>query len=173
LKERILAAGYENADIDSIGINALPGANVDKVLTEEGESCATLEEKISADLFPQLGDVFEVKSRASSAVLGRRAYSQRDADERKITSPRLNSVIPISCSEFFQCNGYTFPRSLKFGNFFVSESFWILIEIWNQPIGSRLQHSFPRASLNGWWITGTDIPSYFPCTPTFTTFQAR
>jgi hypothetical protein len=45
LKERILAAGYESADIDSIGINALPGANVDKVLTEEGESCATLEEK--------------------------------------------------------------------------------------------------------------------------------
>jgi hypothetical protein len=44
LRERILAAGYESADIDSIGMGALPGANVDKVLTEEGESCVTFKE---------------------------------------------------------------------------------------------------------------------------------
>jgi len=35
LKDRILAAGYESADIDSIGMSAVPGANVNKVLTEE------------------------------------------------------------------------------------------------------------------------------------------
>lgn len=36
LKDRILAAGYDSADIDYIGISAVPGANVSKVLTEEG-----------------------------------------------------------------------------------------------------------------------------------------
>ncbi|KAI9507305.1 hypothetical protein F5148DRAFT_1206134 [Russula earlei] len=35
LKARILAAGYGNADIDWIGLSAVPGANVDKPLTEE------------------------------------------------------------------------------------------------------------------------------------------
>ena len=39
LKERILAAGFDSVDIDSIGMHAIPGANVDKELTEEGESC--------------------------------------------------------------------------------------------------------------------------------------
>lgn len=38
LRERILAAGFDSADIDSIGMHAIPGANVDKELTEEGES---------------------------------------------------------------------------------------------------------------------------------------
>jgi hypothetical protein len=41
LKERILAAGYDSADIDSIGMSAVPGANVNKVLTEEGVSRVT------------------------------------------------------------------------------------------------------------------------------------
>ena len=36
MKDRILAAGYDAADIDYIGISAVPGANVCKVLTEEG-----------------------------------------------------------------------------------------------------------------------------------------
>jgi hypothetical protein len=36
LKDRILAAGYDSADIDYIGMSAVPGANVNKVLTEEG-----------------------------------------------------------------------------------------------------------------------------------------
>jgi hypothetical protein len=35
----MLAAGFDIVDIDSIGMNAIPGANVDKELTEEGESC--------------------------------------------------------------------------------------------------------------------------------------
>ncbi|KAH9988593.1 hypothetical protein BJV77DRAFT_1020843 [Russula vinacea] len=35
LKDRILAAGYDSADIDSIGMSAVPGANVNKILTEE------------------------------------------------------------------------------------------------------------------------------------------
>jgi hypothetical protein len=39
LKDRILAAGYDSADIDSIGMSAVPGANADKVLTEKGLSC--------------------------------------------------------------------------------------------------------------------------------------
>ena len=38
LKDRILAAGYDSADIDYIGMSAVPGANVNKVLTEEGAS---------------------------------------------------------------------------------------------------------------------------------------
>ena len=38
LKDRILAAGYDSADIDSIGMSAVPGANVNKILTEEGAS---------------------------------------------------------------------------------------------------------------------------------------
>jgi hypothetical protein len=41
LKDRILAAGYDSADIEHIGMNAVPGANVNKVLTEEGKSCVT------------------------------------------------------------------------------------------------------------------------------------
>ncbi|KAH9968565.1 hypothetical protein BJV74DRAFT_868159 [Russula compacta] len=36
LKDRILAAGYDIADINFIGIGAVPSANVNKVLTEEG-----------------------------------------------------------------------------------------------------------------------------------------
>lgn len=36
LKDRILAAGYESADIDYIGMRTVPGANVNKVLTEDG-----------------------------------------------------------------------------------------------------------------------------------------
>ena len=36
MKDRILAAGYDAADINYIGISAVPGANVCKVLTEEG-----------------------------------------------------------------------------------------------------------------------------------------
>jgi len=35
LKDRILAAGYDSADIDYIGMSTVPGANVNKVLTEE------------------------------------------------------------------------------------------------------------------------------------------
>lgn len=35
LKDRILAAGYDNADIDYIGMSSVPGANVSKVLTED------------------------------------------------------------------------------------------------------------------------------------------
>lgn len=38
LKERIIAAGFDSADIDHIGMGAVPGANVNKVLTEEGAS---------------------------------------------------------------------------------------------------------------------------------------
>ena len=39
LKDRILAAGYDSADINHIGMVAVPGANVNKVLTEEGAPC--------------------------------------------------------------------------------------------------------------------------------------
>ncbi|KAF8487336.1 hypothetical protein DFH94DRAFT_849739 [Russula ochroleuca] len=35
LKDRILSAGYVSADIDYIGMSAVPGANVDKILTEK------------------------------------------------------------------------------------------------------------------------------------------
>jgi hypothetical protein len=38
LKTRILAAGYELADIDYIGMSAVPGSNVDKPLTDDGVS---------------------------------------------------------------------------------------------------------------------------------------
>jgi len=51
LKDRILAAGYENADIDFIGMRAVPGANADKELTEKGVSCIILTEE-PADLLP-------------------------------------------------------------------------------------------------------------------------
>ena len=39
LKDRILAAGYDSADINYIGLRAVPGANVDKEFTEK---CASL-----------------------------------------------------------------------------------------------------------------------------------
>ncbi len=39
LKDRILAEGYDSADIDYIGMSSVPGANVSKVLTEEGAPC--------------------------------------------------------------------------------------------------------------------------------------
>ncbi|KAI0268999.1 hypothetical protein BGY98DRAFT_318472 [Russula aff. rugulosa BPL654] len=35
LKDRILAAGYERADIDFVGMHTVPGANADKELTEK------------------------------------------------------------------------------------------------------------------------------------------
>jgi hypothetical protein len=38
LKARILDAGYEVADINYIGIGAVPGSNVDKPLTDDGVS---------------------------------------------------------------------------------------------------------------------------------------
>jgi hypothetical protein len=34
-----LAAGYEHADIDFVGMHTVPGANADKELTEKGASC--------------------------------------------------------------------------------------------------------------------------------------
>lgn len=42
LKDRILAAGYDIADIEFIGMSAVPGANVNKALTEEGAPCVAL-----------------------------------------------------------------------------------------------------------------------------------
>jgi hypothetical protein len=55
-----LAAGYESADIDFIGMHTVPGANADKELTEKGPSCIIPTEE-PADLFPQLGGVSELK----------------------------------------------------------------------------------------------------------------
>jgi hypothetical protein len=38
LKARILAAGYEVADIDWVGMHRVPGSNIDKPLTDDGSS---------------------------------------------------------------------------------------------------------------------------------------
>ena len=39
LRDRIFDAGYEEEDIDFIGMYNVPTSNVDKVLTEDGASC--------------------------------------------------------------------------------------------------------------------------------------
>ena len=39
LRDRIFDAGYEEDDIDFIGMYNVPTSNVDKVLTEDGASC--------------------------------------------------------------------------------------------------------------------------------------
>jgi hypothetical protein len=75
LKERILAAGYESADIDYIGFRAVPGAKADKELTEKCTSCIILMEENLLTFLRQLGDVSELKWKAHSAVLARDAYT--------------------------------------------------------------------------------------------------
>ena len=55
LKDRILAAGYDSADINCIGLRAVPGANVDKELTEKCASCIFSCRNLLTSP-PQLGD---------------------------------------------------------------------------------------------------------------------
>jgi len=54
LEDRILAAGYESADVNFIGMHAVPGANADKELTEKGVSCV-----IAMKEFPNLSHSLE------------------------------------------------------------------------------------------------------------------
>jgi hypothetical protein len=39
LRDRILIAGYDDADIKFVGMRHIPGSNVDKALTDNGALC--------------------------------------------------------------------------------------------------------------------------------------
>jgi hypothetical protein len=126
--------GYELADIDSIGIRAVPGSNVDKPLTDDGVPCSVLW-RYPLTSSPQLGDVSEQRSRLSLVLLVRLAYSQRGAGEKGSTRLRLRTVIPIFSAKSFPCNDYVFLRCPKSPSFLVSKTFWIRIGKCNLPSG--------------------------------------
>jgi hypothetical protein len=119
-----------------------------------------------AENFQQLGDVSELKSRTGSAKLVRPVYSQSGADEKESTGLRPNSITPISCDKFFQCNVYIFLQSLKPANCLASKIFSIQTEMYNPMSGSKRQGDFGRAFQNGCPHTGTDVSTYFPSTTT-------
>jgi hypothetical protein len=49
LRDRILNAGYDDSDIDFIGMHNVPTSNVDKVLTDDGASSdASLEHALTS-----------------------------------------------------------------------------------------------------------------------------
>lgn len=104
LKDRILAAGYDIADINSIGIGAVPSANVSKVLTEEGVSCVTHYPKEEPTDFSPTGwrrIRTKVETRLSSAREARlhAERCQREKDHRiqaeQFYSDILRQVLPV------------------------------------------------------------------------------
>jgi hypothetical protein len=101
IEDRILAAGYDIADIDSIGLNTVPGIDTDKVLTEKGVSYIILKEK-PADFFPT-GWKFiraKVESRLSSAREKRLQERSRRGKEYRTKAEQcysdiLRQVLPV------------------------------------------------------------------------------
>jgi hypothetical protein len=97
LKTRILAMGYELADIDYIGMHAVPGSNVDKPLTDDGVSCSVpwlylltnpiAWKRIRAKVENTLSDAREARLR--------KVLSQRHIEAKQRYSDVLRQVIPV------------------------------------------------------------------------------